>query len=169
MTITVMWLLFLCFQCERTRKLRTVSGYHLEMIVQYSKKVTSAISGVVSLFQRKQSFQIYSHSDDKKKPTTKQTKQKKQNKNLKQMQTLNQKTWFKKTKKRKTERLKLSTYYLSLRVLPCTNFNTVYVRSVSLISSLLQSNEKLFSTKRQAQLQVIIIRIKGKNKKRQLE
>ena len=155
-----MWLLFLCFQCERTRKLRTVSGYHLEMIVQYSKKVTSAISGVVSLFQRKQSFQIYSHSDDKKKPTTKQTKQ---NKNLKQMQTLNQKTWFKKTKKRKTERLKLFTYYLSLRVLPCTNFNTVYVRSVSLISSLLESNEKLLSTKRQAQLQVIIIRIKGKN------
>ena len=39
--------------------------------------MTSAISGVVSLFQRKQSFQIYSHSDDKKKPTTKQTKQKK--------------------------------------------------------------------------------------------
>ena len=29
--------------------------------------MTSAISGVVSLFQRKQSFQIYSHSDDKKK------------------------------------------------------------------------------------------------------
>ena len=39
--------------------------------------MTSAISGVVSLFQRKKSFQIYSHSDDKKKPTTKQTKQKK--------------------------------------------------------------------------------------------
>ena len=41
--------------------------------------MTSAISGVVSLFQRKKSFQIYSHSDDKK-----NQQQKKQNKKKKQ-------------------------------------------------------------------------------------
>ena len=42
--------------------------------------MTSAISGVVSLFQRKQSFQIYSHSDDKKKTNNKRNKTKKKTK-----------------------------------------------------------------------------------------
>ena len=41
MTLTVMWHLFLCFKCERTRKVRTVSGYHLEMIVHCSEKISS--------------------------------------------------------------------------------------------------------------------------------
>ena len=41
MTITVMWLLFLCFQCERTRKVRTVFVYHLEMFVHYSYDILS--------------------------------------------------------------------------------------------------------------------------------